>query len=409
MKNKNGQAAITAVILMLIIMLSAVFGASSVALKESRVANEGANGRFSFFAAEAGTDDAVYRLRRGKIVTNSFTIILNGASATTTVTTVGSIKNVKSTGDYSSATRATSAQLSNTTGVSFYFGVQVGDTGLTLGNGSMVKGNVFSNGDIKGNDEDKSRITGNAQVAGAHSIKDIRVNNGASAHSFDECIVDGILKYVSSYGSCTASSTQTLGGDIAPQDFPITDAQITQWTNDAAAGGTLNGLDIGSNTAATTGPQRIIGDVTMGNSSTLTITGTVWVTGTVTFGNSAKIRLDPINYGSLSGVLIVGKSVTVGNGALLVGTGRSGSYLMLLATSTGTAIDIGNTASSTIFYAPNGTIDTGNNLNLREATGKGLSVGNGATITYESGLANVNFTSGPSGGWNITGWGEIVP
>ena len=55
----RGQAALIAVVLMLIIMLSAVFGASAVALTESRAANKSTNSRFSFFAAEAGGEDAL--------------------------------------------------------------------------------------------------------------------------------------------------------------------------------------------------------------------------------------------------------------------------------------------------------------------------------------------------------------
>lgn len=408
---KQGQAALIATVLLMVIMISAVFGVSAVALKEAKVAEENKKSKQTFFAAEAGVEDAVYRLKRGKNLTSSFSITLNGATTTTTVTTFGSTKTVKSTGQFLTAFRASSAALSNSTGVSFHYGVQVGEDGLNLGDGSMIQGNVFSNGDINGKGSAKSRITGNAQAAGNSKIEEVRVNNGASAHSFEDCIVDGVASYVSSFSNCTASSTQILSQNIAPQDFPITQAQITQWENDAAAGGTLSGLNIGNSSAATTGPKKINGNITMGNGSTLTITGTVWVTGTITFGNNAVVRLDPINYGSLSGVLIVDGSISVGNGAKLVGTGRNGSYLMLLSNfgPNDVAIDIGNTASSTIFYAPNGTIHTGNNLTLREATGRGLDIGNGATIIYENGLANVNFTSGPSGGWDIINWGEIVP
>ncbi|KKT91018.1 MAG: hypothetical protein UW93_C0014G0001, partial [Parcubacteria group bacterium GW2011_GWC1_45_13] len=45
----------------------------------------------------------------------------------------------------------------------------------------------------------------------------------------------------------------------------------------------------------------------------------------------------------------------------------------------------------------------------KEATAYGIILNNEAIITYESGLANVNFYSGPSGGWNIESWAEVVP
>ena len=83
---------------------------------------------------------------------------------------------------------------------------------------------------------------------------------------------------------------------------------------------------------------------------------------------------------------------------------------MLLSTfGPGDAIKLGNKAEGTIFYAPHGVIIAGNNLNLKEATGYGLKGGNDATIPYESGLADLNFSSGPSGGWSIDSWKEVTP
>jgi hypothetical protein len=42
-----------------------------------------------------------------------------------------------------------------------------------------------------------------------------------------------------------------------------------------------------------------------------------------------------------------------------------------------------------------------NNASLKEVTGYGLYLKNGAQITYESGLASANFASGPGGAWVI--------
>ena len=406
---ERGQAALVATVLLMVIMISAVFGVSAIALKEAKIAEENKKSKLSFFAAESGVEDAVYRLKRGKNLTSSFTISLNGASAPTTVTTNGGIKEIKSAGDASGVSRAIRATLFNTTGVSFHYGVQVGDDGLELGDNSMVNGNVFSNGNIDGAGSSKSRISGNAQAAGNSSIKNIRINNGASAYSFDNCVVDGQAKYVSGFTNCTASSTQTIGEGVAPQNFPITNAQITQWKNDAAAGGTMGGFSMGNNAATTTGPKKINGSVSFGNGSTLTITGTLWVTGALSFGNTDTVQLDPNTYGNFSGMIIVDGAVSMGNGVSFIGTGQSGSYMMLISMFAGDAISIGNNATSSIFYAPNGEIEVGNGLKVKEATAKRLEVGNNASITYEQGLANANFSSGPSGGWDITNWVEVVP
>ena len=166
---KRGQAALIAVILMLFIMLSAVFGASSVALKEAKVATENTRSRYSFFAAEAGIDDATYRLKRGKNLTSSFVILLNGATANVAVTTSGSTKKIKSAGDYLGINRALSASFSNLTGVEFHYGAQVGEGGIVMDQNSRVEGgggvpgNVYSNGSATG--QSGSTVTGDFIVS----------------------------------------------------------------------------------------------------------------------------------------------------------------------------------------------------------------------------------------------------
>jgi hypothetical protein len=134
------------------------------------------------------------------------------------------------------------------------------------------------------------------------------------------------------------------------------------------------------------------------------------VTGTVTFSNTSTVRLDE-SYGAQSGILVAGikDSTTAGyidlnNGAKIQGSGVAGSYLMLLSQRTGTssvAIDAGNTGTASILYAGKGKVRINNSGSFKEVTAALISVSNSATITYETGLANSNFSSGPSGGWEI--------
>src|SRR3989344_808420 len=149
-RQKTGQAALIAVMLMLIIMLSAIFGASSVALKEAKVAEENKKSKLSFFAAEAGLEDAVYRLKRGKIVSSSFSILLNGATSNTTVTSAGGRRDVYSEGDLAGNVRALNAALLNSDGVSFYYGAQAGDGGFERRNPPKLTGFFFRRGSIAG-------------------------------------------------------------------------------------------------------------------------------------------------------------------------------------------------------------------------------------------------------------------
>ena len=68
---------------------------------------------------------------------------------------------------------------------------------------------------------------------------------------------------------------------------------------------------------------------------------------------------------------------------------------------------MGNNAGAVIINAQKGSVRFSNNSGAKEAVANKLELENNATITYESGLADVNFSSGPSGGWDIISWKEI--
>lgn len=400
-----------AVLYLTVIIMAAVF-AIAIAIAvftfgEQLMATEVVRSAGAYYASEAGIEDATYRIRKVLVYPSSHVITVASSTATITITSSGSVRTVESVGVNQSDVRKFRATLvRSNTAVNFFYGVQVGDGGIVLGDNSSVIGNIFSNGDISGSGPTKSRITGAAQAAGSHRIKDIRVDQNAAAAHFDNCSVGGTASYVTSFTNCVASSTQVIGAAPSFQPFPITQTQIDNWKAQALAGGELNGYSLANNSSGTLGPKKINGNITLGNTSTLTLNGTVWVTGTIGFGNTDQIRLGS-GYGEASGVLIVDGAVDVGNSATFVGSGQAGSYLMLMSLfGPGDAIDIGNSASGAIFYAPNGIIDVGNGLSLYEATGYGLRVGNNGSIAYESGLANAQFSSGPGGAFIMKSWKE---
>jgi len=72
------------------------------------------------------------------------------------------------------------------------------------------------------------------------------------------------------------------------------------------------------------------------------------------------------------------------------------------------AIDLHNNADGAIFYAGNGLINLHNNVGARELVGYKINLDQNAVVTYETGLANVNFSSGQSGGYAILSWREIA-
>ncbi len=363
----------------------------------------------AYYASESGLEDAVYRVKNFLSYPASYVLQVGPSSQTSVaITPIGSSRVIESEGQQENRVRKTQAILTvSSENVSFFYGVQVGNQGLSLGNGSQVVGNVFSNGDIEGGGKTQSTITGTAQVAGNHGIKDITVQGDAYADHLSNCAIGGTLFYVSSISSCTYSSKQVLGQQILPQGFPVTQEQINTWKAAAEAGGILSGYSLGNSASGSLGPKKINGNITLGNGATLTLTGTVWVTSTINFGNTDTIKLDP-SYETASGVLILDGAANIGNGAVFKGSGKPGSDLIVISLyGPGTAFDLGNTAIADIFYAPNGIIEIGNGLNVKEVTANGLRVGNLATITYQFGLANMSFVNGPGGSFKVSSWKEI--
>ena len=197
--------------------------------------------------------------------------------------------------------------------------------------------------------------------------------------------------------------------------LPISEAQIDVWESEAEVGGVV-GDQIYSSGTRNLGPKKINGDLILSNTAEIVVTGTLWITGEIRLSNSAILRLDP-SYGGSSGVIIAGidESATTGyieiaNSAQVLGSGSLGSYIMLLSQKEGTgsdAIKTSNSSAAAILYAGEGQIEISNSAALKEITAYKLEINNSATVTYESGLANSNFSSGPGGGYEILSWKEI--
>ncbi|OGF62772.1 hypothetical protein A2662_00200 [Candidatus Giovannonibacteria bacterium RIFCSPHIGHO2_01_FULL_45_33] len=569
-RKNSGQAALIAVIFMMAIMLSAIFGVILLSLKEARVAGNNYKSRNSFFAAEAGIDDAIYRLLRGKNLSSSYAVSLNGATADINVTNVSNnTRRIISSGDASGANRALSAEIvTGTDNVNFFYGVQVGDGGLLMGNNAVVNGNIYSNGNIEG--DNGAVVTGDVVVAGGisgnpsveatttdsnFSFATVAGNRDA-AQSFTANATDRLNKIsvylgkagspsgnitlkiaadnggkpatgnlasatianssvgatpswidvsfssppnltngakywiVLDYGSSSAVNywnwkkdsadgyadntgrytsdccsgnpvwtnaggdlnfrtwiggvntkidgltigTSTAGtahanlfvnttvrGLVCPnqycfienpprEELPISDGVILDWKAAAAAGGTTAGDVIISGTQ-TIGPRKITGKLTVSNGATLIVGGTIWVVGDIVFDNLSIIKLAP-EYDSFSGVILSDSKIDVKNNSVFSGSGEVGSHMMVLAAKDSIdeeIINVDNNSEGVIYYAGKGRIKFSNNGVAKEATSYGLILDNNATITYESGLANVNFSSGPAGGWDIIEWKEIIP
>jgi hypothetical protein len=239
------------------------------------------------------------------------------------------------------------------------------------------------------------------------SISNTSVGVDAWAHTITGGSVGGI-KYCQSGSNC-----DTTKSDPSPQGYPISDANIAEWKDDALAGGTISSFTATSTSHL--GPKKITGDLTINNNNTLYIDGAVWVVGNITVDNGATIRL-PASFDTASGIIVSDGRVSIGNNSTFSGSGQTGSYIMVLTTSDcptnpscsgANAIELSNNGGAVLLNAQNGTLHISNNGGAKETIAKTILMDNGATVTYESGLLNANFSSGPGGTFSIDSWQEI--
>ena len=391
--NKSGgQAALLTVVLIMIAVLILIGTVSGLAFREAKIAELDYKSRRSYFLSESGSEDAAYRLISGKNLPSSYELSLYGATTNVSVTNVLGGKEILSSAGLDTLQRAVKSLWKTGTGMSFNYGAQVGNGGIEMSNTSKIIGSVYSNGNIVG--ENSSTVTGDAFLVGASTISGV-----------------------------------TVGGNIQTGQpslpMPVSDAQLDNWEADAVAGGiyTTPCPYVLSSGTTVIGPKKIACDMDIKNTAVVTLTGALWVSGNLTIQNSAVVGLDS-SYGNASGLILVDDPLNrssssildVKNSAEINGSGTSGSYVMLVSRNNSAenngdtdAIEVQNTSSAPIYYAPHGSIEIHNSAALKEVTAYKLEIKNSAAVTYESGLANLNFSSGPLGGWSIDSWKEVTP
>jgi hypothetical protein len=239
-------------------------------------------------------------------------------------------------------------------------------------------------------------------------IDGITVGTGSTGNAYAHTVNDSRIAGINycKTGSGNNKSCDTTLEDPTQIAMPISDQNILDWKEVAALGGTYSGNYTLDDNTTSLGPKKITGNLLIQNGADLTVDGTLWVVGNMTVDNNATVRLSS-SYGTSEGVIIVDGIVNLGNNSTFNGSGSSGSYLLILSTSTsGSAITLSNNGGAVILYAANGTVNLANNAGAKSLSGKHINMSNNTEIIYDSGLANANFVNGPSGGWNIGSWKE---
>lgn len=240
----------------------------------------------------------------------------------------------------------------------------------------------------------------------ATHLDKVSVGFDAHANTISDSKIGQDAYYQTIVSTTVGRTSYPSSPDPGPQDMPLSEANLAQFKGEGTDGGTQNGdytLDADS---ATLGPIKIEGNMTITNGAHLTLTGTVYVTGDILLSNNCVIDLDS-GYGANGGTLLNDGKVTILNNCTLQGSGNPASYLLLLSTnpsqdSASPALDVNNNAQNAILYASQGMLKIANNANLKEAISQNLFLSPNVTVTYEAGLANINFTSGPGAGFKVT-------
>jgi hypothetical protein len=424
-KDSRGFIALLLAIFLILVMVGVGLAASFAIVSQYQVYNNTTRSLAVRVAAESGIEDALLKLRKGLGYSSSYSFALSSSTVTVEVASISAgSKSLTATAVYGGVVKKMRAafNMSQTANVSFYYGAQVGEGGMTMGNGARVKGNVYANGSVIASNG-TAFINNNIIVAkNGNRIEGLDVGSGggtAKAYSCKNSTIRGDLTYVTggTLDNCTvSSSTIQQAQEIPAEDLPIPQAQVTAWKDVAYNGGVqANDVTVSSNT--TLGPLQIGTELNPKNLSitgkkTLKLRGTIYVTGDISICNQCQILLDEAAYGASSGVLLADGKISVENNAVLDGSGLSGSYLLLLSTNNSQnpaspAINVANNAEGAIFYSTDGIIALKNNMKVHEITGYKIDVSNSAEIEYESGLQNAFFSSGTGGSWEVSSWEEL--
>jgi hypothetical protein len=449
MKNRktieSGQAMLLATIFFLFITLTIIFGITIPVINHIKLVTLSNNSKQSFILAETGTEDIIYRLKNNKQVPSSLTLLLNGGTSTITTSNTLNGKSILAVGNSNNIIRKSQSDVSLGTGVSFHYGVQVGDGGISMNQGASVTGNIFSSGPVFGLNYPHNVVAGDVVSSGsggliygvyatgsmyAHTIGKSSFSNTTLKDAYYETILNTT---VSGSNSCTNNSHCHPGSaDQGLVDLPISDDQIDQWESDAAAGGTLASSacdSFSSNTCTVTsarnwGPIKIPFNLILKNTAAvLTVSGPIWVTGSLDLQSGPTVKMNP-SLGSQNVAIIAdnpsdqitSSDINIGQSSIFQGSGAANSFVFMISQNSNLtngcsanppAIIMGQSSSALVAYASHGIITFSQSASSKEATAYQICMTQSANITYDTGLPNTIFEAGPGGGYNILDWGEV--
>lgn len=419
--NNKGQTLITVVIFFLFISLTIAIGFSAPALAEYSNSVRLFNSKKSYFLAESGIEDVVYRVKNGKKYDSTENLNISGLVASTSVfDLIGGEKQIISSGNALNSVRKLKINLAIDDGVAFNYGVQAGDGGFSIENTASILGNAYSNGPVIG--QNLNIIKGDVISAGSLGlISGIRSTSSVYAHNISNSTIEKDAYYINISNSTVGGVMYPGSADQPPASLPISDSLIEDLKNTATTSIINSPCPYTITTTAILGPVKINCNLTIKSNAVVTLLGNIWVNGNIEVENNAIIKIDS-SLGNKSVAIIAdnplnrttSSKIEFQNTAQFKNSGTKGSYIAAISQNNSAesggnekAIKVSNTVSGDLLvYSNHGEILLQNSVNLKEVTAYRIRLQNTANVVYEIGLANALFSSGPGGGYTINKWEE---
>lgn len=331
--------------------------------------------------AEAGVDKAIWQLNETAGAYSGETNTPLGTIGTFTVTVIpktSSLKTLTATGYVPNSTSPRAKRTIkvdvkiDSESISFRFANQTGTGGVIMSNSATINGNIYSNGNISAGGGNQQTINGDAFAVGTIDSPPILVT-----------------------GNKVPSAS--------PEPLPTVDYDF--WKNEA----NKNNDPITCSptctidTSTSIGHKKYIGNLHLTNNAIITMTGPIHVTGNFSMSQGGTtLKLDE-SFGSSGTTLIVDGVVSLTQGGNFQTTSATPKgYILLVTTSiSDQAITLSQTGATAIFYALEGGSELSQSANVASLVAKKLVMTQSATLTYETGLASAQFSTGPGGSWVV--------
>ena len=434
LKNESGLIGFIALFSISVIALAVASSLVLLVNREMKMARSGGALDSTFYAAESGLNEALYRLIAYPGPGN-YNFSLNGVSVTAKVSQ-------NPLDPYQRLVEAEAKSdddkirivdiIANTSSYAggFDYAVQGGTGGVVLENNSTIIGDVYSNGDVQG--ANGAVASGSVWVAASHSIDKVKIIKDAHAHQIEHSnigkdayyqIIDAATK--ASGTGCPNANCHPGFPDPAERNFPLKESDIQKWKDEISAGTN----PVSTSTPATCPPSHLVGffcvtdsmtlgnqkidaDFYIGNGASLIITGNLWVSGKIILDNNGSIKIDPALKGG-SAVIIADGTIDVNNNYTIEGSGNPSSFVLMVSENSGMdpaspAIFAANNSQAIIFAALHGMLKVKNNGSLNAALAEKLYLEQNSTVTFNPLIAAfyVPSTGGHEIGTALGSWRE---